>query len=203
MTIKTDVGLSNYWAFLHDTQHLALHATIYTWAAAQTPSGCVLDLGCEYGFGSLLVTQTNPGLKVQGMDLDLASIQYTQNLPFGTRVPRINADAHNLPVAAESFSGIYLINILHLVREPGRVLAEVKRGLITGGIAVISIPLKNPGESRSTGSELSQELELELKAQFALVTYPQEIYGKIPSFPPQSFPLDQQRSVWIALCRKG
>lgn len=181
---------------MHDTQRLALHATIYTWAADQTPPGWVLDLGCEYGFGSLLIAQTNPKLQVLGMDLDLAAIQYSQHLSFHASIPCLNADAANLPIAAGSLSGIYLINLLHWVREPGRVLSEVQRALKIGGIAVISIPLMGAGE-------LVQELKTEIEARFSRVTFPQEIYGQIPSYPPQSFLIDQQHCTWIALCRKG
>ena len=200
MTIDVGESVSKYWTALQNTKRLALHATIYTWAASQTPPGWVLDLGCEYGFGSLLIAQTNPKLQVLGMDLYLASVQYAQQLPFDTKIPLVNADAAHLPVATETFSGIYLINLLHLVKEPGRVLSEVQRALRSGGVAMIGIHLD---ENRSSTLKLVQQLELEIETRFAQVTYPQEIYGQIPSFPSQSFVINQEDSTWVALCRKG
>ena len=188
--------ISEYWTSLHESRQLALHAAVYTWAAGQTPSGWVLDLGCEYGFGSLLIAQSNPKLRVLGIDLDLIAIQYTQQLSFSARIARVNADASHLPLGSECFSGIYLINLLHLVRDPIRVLSEVQRALKVGGIIVVSIPLPDAGE-------FIPVLESEIKARFSRVISPQEIDGQIPSFAPQTFLLNQQDSLWIALCQKG
>jgi SAM-dependent methyltransferase len=193
---------SNYWTAIHDAQRLALHATIYTWAADQTPPGWVLDLGCEYGFGSLLLAETNPMLQVLGLDLDLAALQYSQNLLINPGRYQLNADASMLPIASESLSGAYLINILHMVKEPGQVLSEVRRTLKAGGVAIISIPGEDPGKTGVGSSRLIQDLEAELRELFFQVMYPQEIYGQIPSFPPKSFPIGQQASSWVACCWK-
>jgi len=203
MTTDINASLSNYWTAMHSTKRLALQATIYTWAAGQTPPGRVLDLGCEYGFGSLLITETNPELQVLGVDLDLTAIQYSQNIPFKERIPRVNADAFKLPIATDSLRGVYLVNLLHLVKEPGSVLLEVRRALKAGGVAIMSIPWGDPGETGLSSSRFIQDLELEINALFSQVMYPQEIYGQIPSFPPQSFPISQQDLTWVAFCRKG
>jgi SAM-dependent methyltransferase len=203
MTTDINASLSNYWTAMHSTERLALHATIYTWAAGQTPPGRVLDLGCEYGFGSLLITETNPELQVLGVDLDLTAIQYSRNIPFKERIPRVNADAFKLPIATDSLSGVYLVNLLHLVKEPGSVLLEVRRALKAGGVAIMSIPRGDPGETGLSSFRFIQDLELEINALFSQVMYPQEIYGQIPSFPPQFFPISQQDLTWVAFCRKG
>lgn len=203
MTIHMNANISTYWTALHNTQRLALHASIYTWAAEETPPGWVLDVGCEYGFGSLLIAQTNTRLQVLDLDIDLAAVQYTQHFPLQVRGPRVNADASDLPVVSEGFTGIYLINLLHMVKEPGRILSEVKRALKPGGVAVISIPVEGPGETTSGRSKLIQEVQSEIKRLFSVVIYPQKILGRIPSFSPQSLLLDQHNSIWITLCRKG
>jgi SAM-dependent methyltransferase len=197
-----NTGLSKYWMALHNTERLALHATIYTWAAGQTPPGRVLDLGCEYGFGSLLIAETNPTLQVLGLDLDLTAIRYTQNIPSEDRIPRVNADASKLPIASESFSGVYLINLLHMVEDPCSVLSEVRRALMVGGVAIISIPREDPGEVEYCRSRFIRDLESEIHTLFSHVIYPYEICGQIPSFPARSFLVNQQVSSWIALCRK-
>jgi SAM-dependent methyltransferase len=202
MITNINAGLSHYWTALHDTERLALHAILYTWAAGQTLPGRVIDLGCEYGFGSLLLAETNPMLQVLGLDLDLAALQYSQNLLINPGHYQVNADASKLPIASQSLSGAYLINLLHMVKEPGRVLSEVRRTLKVGGVAIISIPGEDPGKTGLSSLRLIQDLEFELNELFSQVVYPQEIYGQIPSFPPQSFPIGQQDSSWVACCRK-
>lgn len=201
--VKMNTSLSSYWMALHDTEHLALHATIYTWAAAQIAPGQVLDLGCEYGFGSLLIRETNPSLQVLGLDLDLAAIRYSQGLGFMQRIPRVNADASKLPLASGSLSGVYLINLLHMTEEPNSVLSEAERVLQVGGAAIISIPREDLGPAGYSSSRFIQQMEVEINARFSRVMYPRRICGQLPSFPPQSFLLDQRASTWVAICRKN
>lgn len=199
-TVKAD--LSKYWMGLHQAERLALHAVIYTWAATQTSAGQVLDLGCEYGFGGQLIKATNPTLQVLGLDLDMAAIQYSQNLPFTYWISRINADAASLPIASETLTGVYLINLLHLVKEPGIVLSEVRRTLKAGGVAIMSITWRDAGTIDSNRSRFVQRLETEIGLLFSQAVYPKEISGQIPSYPSQSFQIDQRDGAWIALCRK-
>ena len=179
-----------------------MHAAIYTWAAVQMRPGWVLDLGCEYGFGSLLIAEANPEVQVLGLDLDFSALGYSQGLPFKEKFPWVNASAHKLPVASGSLSGVYLINLLHLVENTAAILSEARRALRSGGLAVLSIPRAGSGETAQDNSRI-EHLELEINAQFPEVIYPNKICGKVPCFPPQTFLLDQQASAWIACCRKN
>jgi SAM-dependent methyltransferase len=198
---RRDAGSSQFWGTMHATKRLALHATIYTWAAVQLQPGWVLDLGCEYGFGSLLIAETNPGLQVLGMDLDFSALGYSQGLPAMSNISRVNASGYKLPIASESFSGIYLINLLHLVDDPVPVLSEASRALKPGGAAIVSIPLEGSGEARHS-SRLIERLELEIKDLFSEVIYPKKITGQLPSYKLRTFLLDEQAMTWIAFCRK-
>lgn len=188
-----------FWRALHDDDRLALHSTIYTWPAAQMQDGWVLDLGCEYGIGSLLIAESNPKLQVFGLDVDLPALRYSQRESSGGSIPWVNADASALPLASESLSGIYLINLLNLVEEPARILSEVWRTLKPAGIAVIGVPREadRPADRADT-----QQLAAEIEALFAEVLYPEAISGTIPSFPSRSFRLNEPTSPWIAICRK-
>ena len=188
---------------MHDTERLALHAAVYTWAAVQMQPGWVLDLGCEYGFGSLLIAEANPGVQVLGLDLDFSALGYSQGLPFKEGIPWVNAGAHELPVASGSLSGIFLINLLHLVENAAAVLSEARRALRSGGLAVLSIPWIGSREIVQDTSQRIEQLEAEINAQFLEVIYPNKICGQLPSFPPQTFLLDQQASTWVACCRKN
>jgi SAM-dependent methyltransferase len=165
--------------------------------------GWVLDLGCEYGFGSLLIAETNPKLQVLGMDLDFSALGYSQGVPYKEKIPWVNASGHKLPIASESFSGVYLINLLHLVEDAVAVLSEARRALKSDGVAILSIPQNDSQESGQRRSPLIKQLELEINDLFSEVTYPNKICGQLPSFPSQTFLLDQQASPWIAFCRKN
>ena len=200
---KINAGPSKFWRALNDTERLALHATIYTWAAEQMRPGWVLDLGCEYGFGSLLIAETNPNLQVLGMDLDFSALGYSQDVPCKEKIPWVNASGHKLPIASESFSGVYLINLLHLVEDTAAVLSEARRALKSEGVAILSIPQNDSQETGQSRSPLIKQLELEINDLFSEVIYPNKICGQLPSFPPQTFLLDQQASIWIAFCRKN
>jgi ubiquinone/menaquinone biosynthesis C-methylase UbiE len=203
-TIPTRISVrpSKIWGVLHNSRRLTLHATIYTWAAEQMQPGWVLDLGCEYGFGSLLIAETNPNLQVLGMDLDFSALGYSQDVPCKEKIPWINASGHKLPIVAESFSGIYLINLLHLMEDTATVLSETRRVLKSNGVAILSIPQNDSQEIGQSRSPFIKQLELEINDLFSEVIYPNKICGQLPSFPPQTFLLDQQASPWIALCRK-
>jgi ubiquinone/menaquinone biosynthesis C-methylase UbiE len=196
-------GLSKFWQTLHGTERLALHAAIYTWTAAQLRPGWVLDLGCEYGFGSLLMAEANPGLQVLGADLDLAMLGYSEGLSFKDGFPWVNAGAHELPVASSSLAGVCLMNLLHLVESPDLVLSEVWRVLKPGGLAVLSIPRPASGETAQDTSLCIEWLDALINVLFSEVTYPVKICGQLPSFPPQTFQLGQQASVWLACCHKN
>jgi SAM-dependent methyltransferase len=182
------------WKTLHDDENLALHAAMYTWPARRIERGRVLDLGCEAGFGSLLISNANDGLKVVGIDLDLAALRYSRNMVGKRGVLCVQADANGLPVATESFSGIYLIHLLHLVEEPGRILSEARRALVPGGLAIVSAP---GDEARLAG-----QLKSAMHGEFAEVFYPDEIRGQLSHYPAQTFRMDRWASAWMAVCRK-
>lgn len=188
---------------MHDTERLALHATIYTWAARQIQPGWVLDLACEYGIGSLLIAETNPKLSVLGMDLDLPALGYSLGIPDKKKIPWVNASGYKLPIASESLTGICLINLLHLVENTTAVMLEASRTLKPGGVAVLSLPQADSWEKGQSRSPLIKQLSLEMECLFSEVIYPNEIYGQLPSYPPQTFVLEKLVSPWIAFCRKN
>ncbi len=203
MTTRINEGPTKFWKAFHDSDRFALHATIYTWAAEMIPPGLVLDLGCEYGFGSLLVTETNPQVRVLAIDNEFPVLRYALKIHGNRPIRRVNADAMNLPMPCDSFIGIYLINLLHLVDEPGNALSEVKRVLKPGGMAVISIPEETFFRSGQSRPRLIRQLEVEINRQFSNVTYPKKICGRMPSFPSRVFSIRPEVSTWIALCWKG
>ncbi len=179
-----------------------MHATLYAWAAKQLQSGRVLDVGCEYGFGSALAAESNPGVQVLGMDLDYAALRYSKKNLFIEELPLVNADVNNIPFYAETFSGVFLINLLHLVEEPERVLLDTCRILKTRGAAFISVPMDHRGMSVENQSKYIKQLELLINDYFSEVVYPDRIFGQLPSYSSRSFQLAHEDSLWLVMCRK-
>jgi SAM-dependent methyltransferase len=57
------------------------------------------------------------------------------------KAPRLLcADGYHLPFAPESFRAVLLVAVLEHTREPWRLLAEARRVLKPGGIAVMVVP---------------------------------------------------------------
>jgi SAM-dependent methyltransferase len=190
------------WRDLHHSPSLARHAALYTWAAQLISEGWVLDLGCEYGIGSLLIPETNPHLQVLGIDTDLSALSYGEGVPSKEKIAWVNANGNKLPIASGTFSGIYLINLLHLVEDTTTLLLETQRTLKSNGVAILSIPRNHSMEAGPGKSPLIKQLEMELNGLFSEVIYPDEICGQIPSFSPQTYRIDQHPSIWVAVCRK-
>ncbi len=203
VSIETPTGISAFWRTIHDNERLALHAALYTWPAGQIQPGWVLDVSSECGFGSLLIAETNPSLRVLGIDLDLAALRYAQSMTAHQRALPVNASAFRLPVPSDSCSGVYVINLLHLLAEPCGALFEVWRALRPGGTAIISVPLEDAGEAGPCTFRLIGQLALRIADFFSEVVCPEEISGQLPAFPSQTFRLDLGASAWVALCRKS
>src|SRR5512139_1437855 len=91
-----------FWETLYDSERLALHAAMYTWPAARVPRGWVLDVGCEYGFGSVLINAANPALRVIGLDPDMPALNYSRDMLFGGSLRRLHGEGMHLPLASGS-----------------------------------------------------------------------------------------------------
>jgi ubiquinone/menaquinone biosynthesis C-methylase UbiE len=194
-------GTSEYWQAIHSSPRLAVHAAIYTWMAGQLPAGWVLDLGSEFGFGSLLISETNPSLHVIGVDVDLSALRYSRRTLFISRL--INADAHMLPFNSECLSGICLINLFNMLEEPDKVVSEVWRVLKPGGMAIVSIPAEGMCRHGQPDPQRSEQLVATLKSCFTEVITPEAIQGSLPSFPTETFFINQPASLMVAFCRKA
>ena len=112
----------------------AFAAGIRPWLPGPGP---ILEVGVGTGAVALALQQT--GLDVLGVDLSPAMLSKAADR-LGSRVAV--ADVHRLPFATGSMAGTYATWLLHLVADPGAVLAEVARVLRPGGtfVAILSTP---------------------------------------------------------------
>jgi SAM-dependent methyltransferase len=105
------------------------HVAAYARCAALLPPGRVLDLGCGIGHSYELLAPR----QTVGLDLDPAALAGQDR---ETEV----GDMRALPFAAASFDSVLSVQSLEHVPDPERVLAEARRVLAPGGVAVFVTP---------------------------------------------------------------
>ena len=145
VTIKADYRVPElvpYWDEIKQRPDLLMHASIYQWAAQKFKSGWVMDMGSEMGIGVALMESVNGEIEVIACDINLASLKASIERSDGNANKRIQADGAFLPMRSNTFSGLCLVNILHLVEDLGKILAESNRVLRTGGNMVLCVPTR-------------------------------------------------------------
>lgn len=124
--------------------------------------GWVLDAGC--GPGMLPRLFHEQGCRVVGIDLEAGAFRPA---PLHPRVAQ--ADVFRLPFAAGQFDLVTAVNLLFLLPEPERALAELGRALRPGG----RLALLNPSElmSLAAARELAERRGLEGIARESLLNW--------------------------------
>lgn len=92
----------------------------------------ILDLGC--GTGLMLRRLEARGCQVVGVDMRPEGLRH-----LAATSPVVQADATRLPFTADSFDALLLLDIVEHVDDRA-LLAEVRRVLRPGGVAVLTVP---------------------------------------------------------------
>lgn len=95
----------------------------------------ILDVGCGTGF--MTETLAEAGHRGVGIDLRPEGLRAGEGRPPGCRYLR--ADATRLPFREGRFDGVLLLDVLEHV-DDRLLLAEVRRVLRPGGVAVVTAP---------------------------------------------------------------
>ena len=105
------------------------HVAAYAAAAELLPPGRVLDLGCGTGHSFRLLA---PRATI-GVDVEPAALA-------GQERPTVVADMRELPFADASFASVLSVQSIEHVPDPERALAEARRVLEPGGVAIFVTP---------------------------------------------------------------
>ena len=91
----------------------------------------ILEVGCGEG---MMIDGT--GTRPVQMDVSMTRVRRAAG-----KAPRLLcADGYELPFASESFRVVLLVAVLEHTREPWRILAEARRVLRRGGLAIMVVP---------------------------------------------------------------
>lgn len=199
--MQGEVVLDAYWQALREDRRLAMHAAVYAWAGELFEPGWALDAGCEYGFGSVLLTQANPRLRVISCDIRYETLAFARRLLAGRGIRLCEAAVNALPFLAESLSGVCLINLLHLVPDPLTCLQEMKRVLKKGGRLVVSLPLDDHLPS-SWHPNAADKLSALVKRSLFRIELPETVSSRLPVLPAARWQVGPGTSLLVGVCTK-
>jgi SAM-dependent methyltransferase len=98
--------------------------------------GRVLDLGCAFGFSTLLLARK--GYETVGVDNALRYIiRARRRHPAGTY---LLSSAETLPLEDNSFESVLFLDVLEHVSDQQVVMREIRRVLKPGGTLILSVP---------------------------------------------------------------
>jgi SAM-dependent methyltransferase len=143
--------------FGHDLYHAQLHGNFFervfhnnriatllrlvTQELALPTCAQMLDVGCNTG--PMLIPLRGRGFDIAGIDISVDDVQQAERYLNAMRLPasRLSvADGTCLPFRDQSFDAVLLVDILEHTDTPERVVAETKRILRPGGIAIATVP---------------------------------------------------------------
>jgi malonyl-CoA O-methyltransferase len=97
------------------------------------PAACLLDIGCGTGQFALIARQPRPNWQITGLDF-----AFNMAAQAAARCAAMQADATRLPIAGASMDGVISSLCMQWVNDKPAMLAEIRRVLKPGGIAVIT-----------------------------------------------------------------
>lgn len=130
--------------------------------------GILLDVGC--GGGNYAVPAALHGCTVIAGDISngMLRLLLQKAATNGADPARILACRFNalcLPLPRASVDGATLNNLLHLISEPERVIAEVHRVLRPGGKLIVQVPTYEDGRNADRNAEYARR-EMEFHRQY-------------------------------------
>lgn len=117
---------------------VALHRKRYEFALPLCAQREVLDAGCGVGYGTAVLAAS--ARRVVGVDRDPAAIAYARRRYGAPNVEFRVGDLLELDLEDDSFDVVCSFETIEHVREPERLLRELRRVLRAGGTCLLSTP---------------------------------------------------------------
>lgn len=104
------------------------------------PPARVADIACGAGWASIALAQAYPIARVDGFDLDRASVERaTRNAALAGVDDRVNfvARSATAPAVAGRYDAALLFEALHDLAQPVQALTEIRAMLVEGGCLIV------------------------------------------------------------------
>src|SRR5262249_3422876 len=115
-----------------------IHLRAYEEVRALAKGKEVLDLGCNNGWGTLVVGEA--ARRAVGVDVSPSALEEARRSATSANIEFREVDGHRLPFADGEFDIVVSCQVLEHVADYGSYLGEIKRVLRPDGIAVFSTP---------------------------------------------------------------
>ncbi|MEA2675526.1 MAG: hypothetical protein QOI92_2718 [Chloroflexota bacterium] len=104
------------------------------------PPARIADVACGVGWAAISIALAYPDVRVDGFDLDEASIQLArENAANAGVADRVTFRARDIgEAAAAEYDVVVVIEAIHDMTQPAAVLASIRRLLRPGGVALIA-----------------------------------------------------------------
>jgi SAM-dependent methyltransferase len=154
-------------------QHVGrlMHIKAYEVAAESAVGVDVLDVGCNTGYGTILLARF--GRRVVGVDVSHRAIEAATAAAVDGRPEFLAIDGLSLPFADASFDLVTSFQVLEHVLDPLPYLREIARVLRAGGTVVLTTPNAatrlDPGMTPWNPFHVREYLARELEAELSNV----------------------------------
>jgi ubiquinone/menaquinone biosynthesis C-methylase UbiE len=102
--------------------------------------GNILDLGSADGVFSKVIFDKSKARKLVGLDVLTSSVAWANRHWKGSGMKFVVGDAERLVFPAGSFAAVFALEVLEHVKNPEKVLKEIKRVLRPGGYGIFLVP---------------------------------------------------------------
>jgi 2-polyprenyl-3-methyl-5-hydroxy-6-metoxy-1,4-benzoquinol methylase len=115
-----------------------IHLKAYADGASRAIGRTILDIGCNDGYGTVLLAAT--ARRTTGIDVSPAAISAARRRPEATGIDFRVVDGDQLPFPDHSFDVVTAFQVIEHITDVGPFLAEVRRVTAPGGTVVFTTP---------------------------------------------------------------
>lgn len=116
------------------------HEERYKLARLSIKDGLILDIACGSGYGLNILI--DPKRKLVGADISISALRYAKKKYGENKTLLVRVNAEKLPFNRDSFDAVVSFETIEHLKYPELFLQEIKRVLKSGGMLIISTPVR-------------------------------------------------------------